>query len=394
MSVPRTSPYRRERTRAGRAWARWPTSASRAARSARTRITTGKASGSSASRQRSASAVTSASEGAATASDSALAVAAATTVVPHTPASATRTDSSGSQRSRQVSRKVPVLLRDAEGSPHSTPRSRSRCSSLLRSASVSLRRSSSSSRSSASGLSRSRRWSRARSRCNGTAGADSGTSPSTSPTTSRSRTSASGTSEPSHITARTASVVSVSPGSGRPRIAASVSASRTASMTCADDTIRSSSRSSRATLVIQRSTGRSGAANRCPYQPGESMPAPYPLIRASRRCVQGTHVMSAFALGNPLSSARSAPAVVFCRSAGTCQAPHTTATSSPNSRCAARSWSRMCASRTRSRSCPPTPYASRSAPIASSSTANGANGSLPAPLRCSTTSSHQRSGSS
>ncbi|CAM5374145.1 hypothetical protein SVIOM74S_06581 [Streptomyces violarus] len=96
---------------------------------------------------------------------------------------------------------------------------------------MSLRRSSSSSRSSASGFSRSRRWSRARSLCNGTAGADAGTSPSTSPTISRSCTSASGTSEPSHITARTASVVSLRPGSGRPRIAASVSASRTASMT-------------------------------------------------------------------------------------------------------------------------------------------------------------------
>ena len=63
VSVPRTSPYRRERTRAGRAWARWPTSASSAARSASARITTGSASGSSASRQRSASAVTSARAG-------------------------------------------------------------------------------------------------------------------------------------------------------------------------------------------------------------------------------------------------------------------------------------------------------------------------------------------
>ena len=47
--------------------------------------------------------------------DSALAVAAESTVVPHTPASATRTDSSGSQRSRQVSRNVPVLPREAAG---------------------------------------------------------------------------------------------------------------------------------------------------------------------------------------------------------------------------------------------------------------------------------------
>lgn len=90
-------------------------------------------------------------------------------------------------------------------------------------------------------------------------------------------------SEPSHITARTASVVSPSPGNGRPRITASVSASRTASMTWAGETIRSSSRNSPATLVIHRSTGRSGALNRWPYQPGESIPAPYPLARDSRR---------------------------------------------------------------------------------------------------------------
>ncbi|CAM5654358.1 hypothetical protein SGRIM128S_09354 [Streptomyces griseomycini] len=367
---------------------------SRAARSARIRITVGSASDSSASRQRSASPVTSARPCAATASASALAVAAASTVVPHTPASAIRTDSSGSQRSRQVSRKVPVLPREAAGSPQATPSNRSRCSSLLRPASVSLRRSSSSSRSAASGFSRSRRWIRARSRCSGTAGAVAGTSPSTSPTTSRSCTSASGTSEPSHITARTASVVSPSPGSGRPRSAASVPASRTASMTCADDTIRSSSRSSPATLVIHRSTGRSGAPNRCPYQPGESMPAPYPLTRDSLRLVQGTQVMSVLTLGSPFSRARSAATVAFRRSAGTCQAPHTTATPSSNSRRAARTWSRMYASRTGSRSCPPLPYVSRSAVMASSSAVNGASASPSPTPRCSTTSSHHRSGSS
>lgn len=249
---------------------------SRAARSARIRITVGSASGSPARRQHSASAVTSARPRAPTASASALAVAAASTVVPHTPASATRTDSSGSHLSRHVSRNVPVPPRETAGSPHSTSSSRSRCSSLLRSASFSLRRSSANSRSADSGLSRSRRCARSRSRCNGTAGAPAGTSPSTSPTTSRSRTSASGTSEPSHSTARTASVVSLRPGSGRPRNAASAPASRTASMTCAEDTIRSSSRSRNATFVSQRSTGRSGAPNRCAYQPGESMPAPYP----------------------------------------------------------------------------------------------------------------------
>ncbi|CAM5650577.1 hypothetical protein SFUMM280S_08646 [Streptomyces fumanus] len=108
-------------------------------------------------------------------------------------------------------------------------------------------------------------------------------------------------------------------------------------MTCAEETIRSSSRSRPATLVIHRSTGRSGAPNRCPYQPGESMPAPYPLPRDSLRWVHGTHVMSVFVLGSPFSRARSAATVTLRRSAGTCQAPHTTATAPPgNSRSAAR----------------------------------------------------------
>ncbi|CAM5528392.1 hypothetical protein SMICM304S_07069 [Streptomyces microflavus] len=87
---------------------------------------------------------------------------------------------------------------------------------------------------------------------------------------------ASGTSEPSHITARTASVVSLSPASGRPRIAASVSASRTASMTWAVETNRSSSRSSPATLVIRPLDRPVGGTEEVPgtRQPGESIPAP------------------------------------------------------------------------------------------------------------------------
>lgn len=203
---------------------------------------------------------------------------------------------------------------------------------------------------------------------------------------------ASGMSEPSHITARTASVVSLSPASGRPRIAARVSASRTASMTCAEDTGRSSSRRSPATLVIQRVTGRSGAVNRCRYQPGDAIPAPYPLDLDSRRCVHGTQVISALTLGSPLSSARSAVAVVFPASAGTCHAPHTTATRSC-SRAACRIRSRMWASRTASSGWPPSPYASRSAPMASPSASKAPSGSPSAP-RCSTASSHHRSGSS
>ena len=61
-------------------------------------------------------------------------------------------------------------------------------------------------------------------------------------------------SSPSHMTALVASVTSARPASGRPRITASVSASRTASMTCADDTGRSRARSTPATRVIHRTT--------------------------------------------------------------------------------------------------------------------------------------------
>lgn len=139
------------------------------------------------------------------------------------------------------------------------------------------------------------------------------------------------------MTALTASVASVRPTAGRPLSAARVPASPTASMTSALDTVLSVSRSSPATFVIQRSTGRSGAPKRCPYQPGDSIPAPYPLCRASLRWVQGTQVSSVLTLGIPLRRARSAATVVLVWSAGTCHAPQTTATSSPNSLRAARS---------------------------------------------------------
>ena len=52
-----------------------------------------------------------------------------------------------------------------------------------------------------------------------------------------------------------ASLTSASPASGRPRSAASVSASRTASMTCAEETGRSWPRSTPATWVSQRIDG-------------------------------------------------------------------------------------------------------------------------------------------
>ncbi len=120
-------------------------------------------------------------------------------------------------------------------------------------------------------------------------------------------------------------------------------------MTWAGETTLSSSRSSWATPVSQRSTGRSAAANRCPYQPGDSMPAPYPPALDSLRWVQGTQVMSTLVLGSPFTRARSAATATRRRSAGTCQAPQTTATPRANSRPAARIRRRIQASRTRSR---------------------------------------------
>ncbi len=79
---------------------------------------------------------------------------------------------------------------------------------------------------------------------------------------------------PSHSTAWAASVTSSSPASGRPRSAASASASRTASITCADEAGMPASRSTAAALASHRSTGCPGQENRWSYQPGERMPAP------------------------------------------------------------------------------------------------------------------------
>lgn len=62
--------------------------------------------------------------------------------------------------------------------------------------------------------------------------------------------------------------------SGRPRITASVRASRTASITCAEETGWSSARSRSAALVNQSGTGSPVVVNRWWYQPGETIPAP------------------------------------------------------------------------------------------------------------------------
>jgi hypothetical protein len=79
---------------------------------------------------------------------------------------------------------------------------------------------------------------------------------------------------PSHSTARAASVTSSRPASGRPRSAASAAASRTDSMTCADEAGTPSSRRTAAARASHRSTGCPVAANRWSYQPGDRMPAP------------------------------------------------------------------------------------------------------------------------
>ena len=104
----------------------------------------------------------------------------------------------------------------------------------------------------------------------------------------------------------------------RPRRLASVSASRTASITWALETGRSRSRSARATLVSQRAMVWSGAVHRWWYQPGEVIPAPYPLALASRWCGPRHPGQRHLALGadragsprrrSPAAAARSAPA--------------------------------------------------------------------------------------
>ena len=105
-------------------------------------------------------------------------------------------------------------------------------------------------------------------------GVAGGTVPSRSPTTSRRWMSSVSRSLPSQSTERAASVTSSRPASGRPRSAASASASRTDSMTCAEDAGMPSSRRTAAALASHRSTGWPGEQNRWSYQPGERMPAP------------------------------------------------------------------------------------------------------------------------
>ena len=139
--------------------------------------------------------------------------------------------SSGSQTRSHTSLKVPVVRVPSAGVPHGTPRARRRWSSTERARCESVRRSTWIVVAEAVGFSRSERWVAARSAASGTIGVSAGTVPRSSPTTSRLAMTASGRSDPSHSTARVASVSSSSPTDGRPRTAASDSARRTASTT-------------------------------------------------------------------------------------------------------------------------------------------------------------------
>src|SRR6266568_759285 len=121
---------------------------------------------------------------------------------------------------------------------------------------------------------RRRRCFASRSRCRGTAGVPAGTSPSLSPISSRSRISCIGSTFPLHNTVCMSSCSSASPGIGKSRIAASASLSRTASITLAEEASNPFPRSRCAAWVIQRIVTRSGAVQRCSYQPGEVTPAP------------------------------------------------------------------------------------------------------------------------
>ena len=270
VSVPRTDPYRCDRTSAGSASMSCAMSASWAARWSSAVSNGGSASGRSASSAFSMRPVMSASGPGSAITQL---VAADSTVVPYPDATTIATANSGCHWTRQPSLNVPVP-EIAIGFPHGMPRIRNRWSNRDFPRSVSLRRSST--RSFASGAIGRRNdlacWRRSAS--SGTRGASSGTVPSCSPITRSLVTNARTGSAPLHITARADSCTSSRPATGRPRITASVSASLVASMAWALDTGRSCRRSTRATSVNQRATTLSSQEKRCWYQPGDSIPAP------------------------------------------------------------------------------------------------------------------------
>ena len=77
---------------------------------------------------------------------------------------------------------------------------------------------------------------------------------------------------------------------------ASVSASRTASITLAGDASRSSFRNNLAAREIHRKVVFLGSCQICSYQPGDSTPAPYPEREVSLEFDQGIHVPVIFSL--------------------------------------------------------------------------------------------------
>ena len=197
-------------------------------------------------------------------------------VLPQRPAEITATASSGVHCVSQRSWNVPLAPRPPEdGEPHAMPSRRRRCRRWLRARSLGWRRSRSSTFWEASGFRRRLFCWRSRSRCRGTVGVASGTAPSRSPTMSRCSIRRSGVFSPMHTMACRASYSSSSPGRVRSRMAASDSASRAASMTCADEQSMSRSRNRRAARVSQP-TARSPSPlrHRCSYHAGEETPAP------------------------------------------------------------------------------------------------------------------------
>ena len=80
--------------------------------------------------------------------------------------------------------------------------------------------------------------------------------------------------KPAPSTDTAASLYSSSPGTGRPRTEASASARRQASITCADEACRSSSRSSRAARVTHSGPSDSRFSHNNSYHAGDSLPAP------------------------------------------------------------------------------------------------------------------------
>ena len=184
-------------------------------------------------------------------------------------------------------------------------------------------------------------WDLATSRARGTCGAESGTVPRRSPTTSSRRTRSS-----PPITASAASSTSARPTRGRPRMAASDSASRVPAIRWSGDAAPPRSRTRRAASTKNRATpSLPGWSNTWRYHPGLSTPAEYPEPTDSRRCVHGTHATAVFTLGRPrrvaVSVATFGASGPSTASAGTCHAPQTTTISVCPARRAARIARRM-----------------------------------------------------